>query len=520
MSFPECPLACLDAAKSPRGGRDSSSSHVKGLVYVNDCTEKFPRIESANNTNPPIVTATYQLRSLKRINRSIHWISIVDSPFRTIFNDNFGNVTDLRGCLYGHNTAVGKSSYNWYYPSVKNYSLFDKCPDSCLTNALRTRNHTITPTSNNLDNITGCNDIFPDASILIAPNTTEANGNTSKVPKPTKNDESDIGLIAGVSVAGAIILISIVVGAFIMIRRRNTAKNRNYSAVQTTQPAYYQQPHPQTLVPVTSTSYIPPSAVNRPIPIVDFVLIPSLNLAKFDDISETSALDDVDSLQDQIHRFASTIFAMFPTAVFVPKALKSSPGIDARAANVSGLKRIFAKALNENVFGYFTDAYPQHLGGILFHQKILETHRDRCKVDDKGIMQVEPETVYYAALKLIDRKPPRFDALPDRRVLEIANECKIVILENIAKERVVQIDEKIQKAVGDIVAAAILVVIKLKAIDASYAAYIPGSRVLFDEHRMRSNGSGRTVVFAESCGWEKKRAEGNIVKIPASVWVQ
>ncbi|KAJ3122649.1 hypothetical protein HK098_002689 [Nowakowskiella sp. JEL0407] len=442
------------------------------------------------------------------------------------FLSQIGNApTDVRGCFYGYSLDESKpekpqKGYGFYYSNVTSSgTMVYNCPTKCIEEAQNGRS-AFTPIWNVDDFLPECKDTFPPylpkltTTISTSPSVTDSQ---LEVIKSNNNSETSIGAIVGGSIAGAIVIIAVVLGAVFFVRRRNLAKNQAYRAIQTTQNVYY----PPPLAPASAVPYMaPPPVVTKQLPIVGFILVPSRNISSFDHVSETSALDDVDSLNDQIHRFAYTILGMFPTASFAAKSLKSSPGLDVRAANIAGLKRIFARTLKAKVFDHFTEEYPKQLAQLLFDNKILETHRDRCKVDDNGVMEVEPETVYYAALKLADTKPPKFEAVPDREIAKIVQESKGAILNDISKERDVQIDEKIQKAVEDIVAAAVLVVIKLKVTDASYSAFLPVKGAPFDGKRMRANGSGQTVVFAETCGWEKNRGEEVIVKIPSNVWVQ
>ncbi|KAJ3122654.1 hypothetical protein HK098_002694 [Nowakowskiella sp. JEL0407] len=321
------------------------------------------------------------------------------------------------------------------------------------------------------DYVKGCNFTLP--QIIQSPPESSLSPTTTPAPNPDLA-QVPVGVVVGAFIAFVLI-------AVVVVRVRRTSRNGKPTYQTPIEFANHQKPFPP--VPeVEPSTFI---QIQKELPLLGYTLIPSL------------ALDDVDALYDQIHRFASTILTMFPKANFWSQSLDLNY-TDNRATNLSALKRIFAQVLTAEVFSYFNDAYS------FSHES--------------GMMQVEPETVYYALLKLADSKPTTLERIPDRKVSECVERCTTKILSKL--DETIKVDEKIAEAVAIISSSSTLVVIKLKAIDSSYSPYISSAGEPFDESRMRASDSGKTVVFAESCGWEKKRNDSNLVKIPAYVRVE
>ncbi|KAJ3122653.1 hypothetical protein HK098_002693 [Nowakowskiella sp. JEL0407] len=423
-----------------------------------------------------------------------------------------GNLQGIRGCFYGHSGT--ELNYAWY--ALSNNHVMGNCPDSCMTPSTKSALQRVEGQSS--DFVSGCDGGAPKVPVVVTTTTDDlvtlpTNRNIAITPSPPS--DGNIGLIAGVSSAAIIVVIAAVIFGVLFVKRRNRQKNVHFES-------HYPPQQPYNTAPVIGT--LPPSAlvkVAKELPLLGYTLIPSLNLAKFDEVSEMSALDGVAALNDQIHRFVSTIVSMFPDAVFRSQNILPSSVGDGRSTNMSSLKSFIASVSMNQIYSKFDETYTRKIANTLWESNILQGYRDRSKVDERGVMQVEPETIYYAIFKLVDSTAPKFQNVPDQKVLQFVRQCSGEILQRLG-ENIGQgeIDDKISEAVFNIAANSAMVVIKLKSTDESYSPYLPFANEPYIQSRMRANGSGRTVLFAETCGWEKKRAEGNIVKIPASVWVE
>ncbi|KAJ3122650.1 hypothetical protein HK098_002690 [Nowakowskiella sp. JEL0407] len=155
-----------------------------------------------------------------------------NTPQYKQFLSQIGIAADVRGCFYGKN-AYSEANYGFYHSSViDSGDVVNLCPVQCISEAQKGR-PSFTQNGPGDDYLQGCGDTFP-SYIPKLTTTISTSPSVTDVIKSNNNSETSIGAIVGGSIAGAIVIIAVVLGAVFFIRRHNTAKNEAYRTLEPT----------------------------------------------------------------------------------------------------------------------------------------------------------------------------------------------------------------------------------------------------------------------------------------------